>query len=104
MGNTFQFIVISKRIILYLSVFDLNSHPKTLDLLLFGRRLVGCKKQAAQCLKIFKVKNLCLPTCTYKHLTQYSYFLIGCFNKLFQRLEKKKKKKKKKVPALIPLL
>ena len=44
------------------------------------------KKQAAQCLKIFKVKNLCLPTCTYKHLTQYSYFLIGCFNKLFPRL------------------
>ena len=30
--------------------------------------------------------NLCLPTCTYKHLTQYSYFLIGCFNKLFPRL------------------
>ena len=27
--------------------------------------------------------NLCLPTCTYQHHTQYSYFLIGCFNKLF---------------------
>ena len=32
----------------YSSVFDLNSHPKTLDLLLFGRRLVGCAAEQAK--------------------------------------------------------
>ena len=81
----FRFIVISKRTILYLCTYDLSSRHRALDLLLFGP--VGHTASApAQCLKIFKVKNLCLPTCTYKHLTQYRYFLIGCFNKLFPRL------------------